>query len=87
MVLNLRKTLPESLRDNIETASEEELEQESASINANLIQHPDGKPLAVIKEHVLYVRESYRDLYHIITNTNENCNPKFLISGTVNRVS
>ena len=78
MVLNLRKTLPESLRDNIETASEEELEQESASMN--LIQHPDGKPLAVINEHVLYVRKSYIDLYHIVTN--ENCNPKFLISGT-----
>ncbi|CAG8493255.1 1859_t:CDS:2 [Acaulospora morrowiae] len=32
------------------------------------------KPLAVIKEHVLYVRKSYVDLYHIVTN--ENCNPK-----------
>ena len=82
MVLNLRKTLPESLQDNIERMSEEqEIEQEElTSINTNLIQHAGRKPLAVIKEHVLYVRESYRDLYHIVTN--KNCDPRFLISGT-----
>ena len=82
VVLNLRKTLPQSLQDNIETMSDEqETEQEElTSIDTNLIQHPDRKQLAVIKEHVLYVRESYRDLYHIVTN--ENCNPRLLISGT-----
>ncbi|RHZ82131.1 hypothetical protein Glove_114g202 [Diversispora epigaea] len=82
VVLNLRKTLPESLRDNIETMlGEQEIEQEElTSIDANLIQHPGRKPLAIIKKHVLYVRESYKDLYHIVTN--ENCDPRFLISGT-----
>ncbi|CAG8618192.1 2418_t:CDS:2 [Cetraspora pellucida] len=82
VVLNLRKTLPESLRDDIETMSEEqEIEQEE--LTSNLIQHPSRKPLAVIKEPVLYVRESYRDLYHIVTNENdEDCDPRFLISGT-----
>ncbi|CAG8440012.1 6870_t:CDS:2 [Diversispora eburnea] len=69
VALSLRKALPESLRDNIM----EEEQEESTSINANLIQHPDGKPLAAIKEHILYVRESYTDLYHIVTN--ENCDP------------
>ena len=82
MVLNLRKTPPESLQDNIERMLEEQkIEQEElTSIDTNLIRHAGRKPLAVIKEHVLYVRESYRDLYHIVTN--ENCDPKFLISGT-----
>ncbi|CAG8611666.1 10636_t:CDS:2 [Ambispora gerdemannii] len=82
VVLNLRKTLPESLRDDIETMSEEqEIEQEE--LTSNLIQHPNRKPLAVIKEPVLYVRESYRDLYHIVTNENdEDCDLKFLITGT-----
>ncbi|CAG8540053.1 983_t:CDS:2, partial [Ambispora leptoticha] len=46
VVLNLRKTLPESLRDDIETMSEEqEIEQEE--LTSNLIQHPDRKPLAL----------------------------------------
>ncbi|RHZ76166.1 hypothetical protein Glove_202g84 [Diversispora epigaea] len=72
VILDLRKTLPESLR--------KEEQEESTSIDTNLIQHPCKKPLAVIKEHVLYVRKSYRDLYHIITN--ENCDPKHLVSGT-----
>ncbi|CAG8486714.1 4514_t:CDS:2 [Acaulospora morrowiae] len=79
VILNLRKTLPESLRDDIETMTEEqEIKQEE--VTSNLIQYLDRKPLAVIQEHVLYVQKSYEDLYHIVTN--ENCHPKFLISGT-----
>ncbi|CAG8596254.1 6061_t:CDS:2, partial [Acaulospora morrowiae] len=82
VILNLRKALPDNLRDDIETMSEEqEIEQEElTSINTNIIQHPDRKPLAVIKEHVLYVRKSYKDLYHIVNN--EKYDPRFLISGT-----
>ncbi|CAG8470223.1 14015_t:CDS:2 [Acaulospora morrowiae] len=82
VVLNLRKALPENLQDDIETMSEEqELEQEELiSINTNLIQHPDRKPLAVIMEHVLYVRKSYKDLYRIVTK--DKYDPRFLISGT-----
>ncbi|CAG8489572.1 25498_t:CDS:2 [Gigaspora margarita] len=62
IVLNLRKTLPESLQDDIETMSEEqEIEQEELFlIDKNLIQHPDRKWLAVTKEHTLYVPHNWQ---------------------------
>ena len=40
--------------------------KEEEVILYNIIKHPLNEPLAVIKKPILYVRESYKDLYHII---------------------
>ncbi|CAB4385786.1 unnamed protein product [Rhizophagus irregularis] len=47
------------------------------------IKHPQDKILAVIEKPTMYVRESFVDLYHILTNkTSKGSGHKFIITGT-----
>ena len=49
----------------------------------NIIKHPQGKPFAVIGKPAIYVRDSYEDLYHLITDqASKGSDHKFLVTGT-----
>jgi len=69
----------------ISTNINEEIEETSKNekIPRNIIKHPQDKLLAVIGKPAIYVRESYEDLYYLITNrASKDFDHKFLVTGT-----
>jgi hypothetical protein len=76
------KIVPTSTSTNVTSTStptniKKETKEES------IIRHPQDKPLAVIGKSAIYVRESYEDLYYLITNrASKGSDHKFLVTGT-----
>ena len=47
-----------------------------------IIEHPEGKDLAVISDAKLYIRKSYKDIHDIVIKAGQSKKPKILITGT-----
>ncbi|CAG8665766.1 5922_t:CDS:2, partial [Paraglomus brasilianum] len=48
----------------------------------SIIEHPEGKDLAVISDAKLYIRKSYKDIHDIVIKAGQSKKPKILITGT-----